>query len=58
MTWDLQKHRFMVSQCGKVADFFDIGSLPTGYTDCTDMDDDTLRELLYLRAKKNAGFWF
>lgn len=56
MTWDLAQHRFMVSQCGKVADFFDIGSLPAGYTDCTDMDDDTLRELLYLRAKKHAGF--
>lgn len=56
MNWDLEQHRFMVSQCGKVAEFFDIGSLPSGYTDCTDMDDDTLRELLYLRAKKHAGF--
>lgn len=56
MKWDLAQHRFMVIPCGKYAAFYDLGCLPAGWTDCTELSDAAVGELMYLRAKKHAGF--
>lgn len=49
MIQNLHEHRYMVSPCGKHADFYNAGQEPTGWTDATELDDAAVSDLMVRR---------
>lgn len=41
--------RYMLSPCGRFADFFNTGECPDGWTDCTEMSDEKVGEIMMRR---------
>lgn len=41
--------RYMLSPCGRHADFFNAGECPDGWTDCTELSDAKVGEIMMRR---------
>lgn len=41
--------RYMVSPCGRHADFYDESAAPAGWTDCSNLDDNEVGQLMVRR---------
>lgn len=46
--------RYMVSPCGFHADFYAADDVPAGWTDCTDMSDNEVGQLMVRRMWDNS----
>lgn len=53
MIQNLHQQRYMVSPCGKHADFYNAGQEPRGWTDATELDDAAVSDLMVRRMMAN-----
>lgn len=49
MIQNLHQQRYMVSPCGKHAEFYESSCAPSGWTDVTDLSDAAVSDLMVRR---------
>jgi len=53
MIQNLHQQRYMVSPCGKHAEFYESSCAPSGWTDVTHLDDAAVSDLMVRRMMAN-----